>query len=101
MNNTIKAIRATIKLGDIELEGFQKPDGSYGLGVNNLRESLNVLLTDKTGKKYAQPLLDNSLGKVNSYKIDGNNATIKLVDLDLACEIILVYANLGNFNHAC
>lgn len=92
-----KAVRATFSITkDITLEGFQKPCGGYALGANSMRESLNILLTNKTGKKYAQPILDKHPGKVTTAKLEGNNASLRLIDLEVAMEIILAYAQLGN-----
>ncbi len=97
MTNAIKVVKTVITITEtLTLDGYQKPDGSYCLSANGMRESLNVLLTDKTGKKYAQPILDKASREAEKGKIDGNNSSIRLINLDSALEIIQVYAQLGN-----
>jgi hypothetical protein len=47
---TVKAIRATIKLGDIDIDVFQLPDGSYGYGyawIASLIQKDKSILSDK------------------------------------------------------
>ena len=94
-NQTVKAIRATIKLGNIELDVYQMPDGKYKMSRNGLR-ILDVLIGDSTGKKYAEPLLaaDKSSGEL--VKIEGQSASAKLMSLETFSAIILEYAKLGN-----
>jgi hypothetical protein len=48
----------------------------------NQLKSLDILIGDSTGKKYAQPLLikENPTGEVS--KIEGTNASVKLIGLD-------------------
>lgn len=97
MANAIKVIKTTITITEtLTLDGYQKPNGDYCLSANGMRESLNVLLTNKTGKKYAQPILDKGSREAEKGKIEGNNSSIRLINLDSALEIIQVYAQLGN-----
>ncbi len=78
---TTKAIRSTITVGDNNLDCYQMPDGSRKLSGKGL-ESLGISLGNSTGKKYARPLVlaDNPQGKLT--KIEGNNASAKLISLD-------------------
>jgi hypothetical protein len=96
MSTTIKATRATIKLGDIELDVFQLPDGSYGFSKNSLKEQFNILLGNSTGKKHAQPLIDKRPSLVQKFKIADNNATAHIIHIELFKEIVAAYAGLGN-----
>jgi hypothetical protein len=91
----MKAQKSTLAIGDIVLDCYMKPDGSFAFTANQLK-SLDILIGDSTGKKYAQPLLikENPTGEVS--KIEGTNASVKLIGLDTFAAIIQAYAVLGN-----
>lgn len=93
---TTKAIKATIKLGGIELDCYQMPDGHYGFSQNQMKEQLQILPGDRTGKKYLKPLLEARPSLVEVIKLEGNNATAKVLHIDLFKEAVGVYAVLGN-----
>jgi len=63
--NTIKAVRATIKLGKEEIDAFQLPDGSYVLSAKQITEIIGIrhsrvaqIIATKHGKGYARQGLD-------------------------------------------
>jgi hypothetical protein len=92
----IKATRATITLGDINLDVLQFPDGSYHLFINQLNEKLGIKASDSTGKKYLQPLMDKDPKRVNQASVDGIKSNLKTLSLGLVSEAIKIYAELGN-----
>jgi hypothetical protein len=96
MSLTQKAIRATITLGDIELDCYQMPDGTYWFSQNQMKEQLQILPGNSTGKKHFKPLLEASPSHVDRTKIEGNNAVAKVVHIDLFKVIVSKYAELGN-----
>lgn len=91
-----KAARATIVLGDIELDCLQFPDGSYHFYVNQIRDQLAIYASDSTGKKYLKPLLESSSNQVNSAKVEGDNRLLKSYSIDIVTQAIAIYARLGN-----
>lgn len=93
---TQKAVRATIVLGDIELDCLQYPDGSYHFYSNQLEHQLNIRARNQTGKKYLQPLLDGNSKRVTSAKVEGSQSMLKAYSIDLATQAIAIYASLGN-----
>lgn len=78
---TIKAVRAQIKLGDIDLDVFQLPDGSYRMSkaqccdvIGLARKRLSQLLEKDSLKALAGK--GSSLSEnVVKIKLDGNNAS--------------------------
>jgi hypothetical protein len=95
MTNVNKAIRATITLGDIELDVFQLPDGSYRMSKAQVCETVQL---DR--KRLSELLEKNSLkliaGKgsllsalVVKMSYEGNNAKVDLVPLEMATLIWL------------
>jgi hypothetical protein len=96
LNMTIKAVRATIKLGNIELDVLQFPDGTYHFFINQLNEVLAIKASDSTGKKYLQPLIDKDPNRVNTAHIEGIKSNLKTLSMDLVSEAIQIYAGLGN-----
>ncbi len=96
MNTVIKAIRATILLGDIELDVLQFPDGSYHLFINQLNQELSIKASDSTGKKYLQPLIDKEPNRVNQASVEGIKSNLKTLSIDLVSEAIQAYAQIGN-----
>lgn len=92
----VKAVRATIKLGDIDLDCYQMPDGSYWFSQNQLEISLDIRTRNQTGKTHLKPLLEASPSHRNQIKIVGNNATAKVLHIDLVTQAIGIYAGLGN-----
>lgn len=96
MTNPIKAVRATITLGDIELDVLQFPDGSYHLCMNQLKENLSIQASDKTGKKYVQPLLEANPNRLTLAKVADTKTSLKAISIDFATELIGIYARLGN-----
>lgn len=91
-----KAVRATITLGDIELDCYQMPDGDYWFSQNQMKQQLQILPGDSTGKSHFKPLLAASPSHVESTKIVGNNATAKVIHIELFKKVVLAYAKLGN-----
>lgn len=81
---TIKAVRATITLGDIELEVFQLPDGSYRYGYEFLASLIDrdkSILSDKKSPFYLPELSKGSLaiGKFSqTVSVSGISGTYKV-----------------------
>lgn len=94
-SKTTKATRATILLGDQEIEGYQMPDGSYKVSTQTLKDTLDSLIGNSTGKKYLKPLLEASKSMVQA-RIEGYSRLICLYGLDTFSEVVAVYAKLGN-----
>jgi hypothetical protein len=66
MSLTRKAVRAAIKLGDIELDCYQMPDGSYGYSYDWLANLINrdkSILSDKKSPYYLDSLVKAASGK--------------------------------------
>lgn len=96
MTSTVKAAKATILLGNIELDCLQFPDGSYHFFINQLNEELGIKASDSTGKKYLQPLLEANPNRVNKASVEGIKSHLKTLSIDLVSEAIGIYATLGN-----
>jgi hypothetical protein len=96
MTSPIKATRATITLGDIEVDGYQLPDGAYKVSTQTFKDTLDSLIGDSTGKKYLKPILEASCSIVKNVKIEGYNRSIVMYGLDTFSEVIAAYASLGN-----
>ncbi len=92
----IKAIRANIKLGDIEIEGYQMPNGEYKVSQQTFKNTLDSLIGNSTGKKYLKPILEASSSIVRGVKIDGYNRPIVMYGLETFSDVVAVYAQLGN-----
>ena len=76
MNNTIKAIRATIKLGDIELEGFLMPDGTQLMSKSQACKAIDLeqkRLSQLMELKEVQTLVPQGLKVI---RISSDNARI-------------------------
>lgn len=85
-NNTVKAVRATIYLGDIPLEVFQLPSGEYRLSqtgvavaIGNEETSFRNFLVGKSSE--ALPYKGFRSAKL---KVDGNNVKINAIPVELA-----------------
>jgi hypothetical protein len=64
-SNTIKAIRATIALGDVELEVYQLPCGKYLLGATHITSAIGIRhsrVAQISATKYAQALTGKGIG---------------------------------------
>jgi hypothetical protein len=61
-----------------------------------VKEQLQILPGDSTGKKHFKPLLEASPSHVDRTKIEGNNAIAKVVHIELFKAIVAKYAELGN-----
>jgi hypothetical protein len=66
-NNILSYEFATISFGAFCLEVIRFSDGTYGMYMNQLKEELGIYAGDKTGKKYAKPILDKHLTQVSLY----------------------------------
>ena len=97
MSKVQKAIRATIKLGEIDLDCLQFPDGSYHFYINQLNEKLGIKASNRTGKKYLKPLLDEHPNQVNlQVKVEGIKTPVKTISIELTTQAIGIYAQIGN-----
>jgi len=91
-----KAAKATLELGSLQLDCYQKPDGNYAFSMNQMKETLGIFIGNSRGKKYAKPLMEANSHQVHMVAIEGSNAKAKLIDLKLFSEIVVTYAQLGN-----
>lgn len=93
-----KAIRTTIKLGDIELDVFQLPNGSYWMSLSQMAETLRF------DKRRGSDLLALEVIKtLATYDVQGSGfiaedskQTIKGITLDAVSTICGYYALKGN-----
>jgi hypothetical protein len=92
----IKAVRATIKLGEIEFEGYQLPDGTYKVTAQTFKETLGALIGNSTGKRHLKPLLEASPSIVEHVKIESYNKPVVMFGIDTFTEVVGAYARLGN-----
>jgi hypothetical protein len=92
---TIKAVRATITLGDIELDVFQLPDGGYYF-TQSVLKTIHITLSNTSGKKYVKPILEANSALLQTAQLDGNPVKLKLIPMTLFGEIVGIYAKLGN-----
>lgn len=70
INQTVKATRATFKLGDITLDGYQMPDGCYKLSVTQAAKACNLdhqRLAQIWAKKSLKALLPEGLKVPQTY----------------------------------
>jgi hypothetical protein len=98
MYNNTKAVRAQIKLGDIDIDVFQLPDGSYRLSKTQTCEAI-----DLDPKRLSELLEKNSLksiagkGSSLSEKVvkmgyEGNNAKVDLLPIEMS---VLIWTEVG------
>jgi hypothetical protein len=92
---TIKAVRATITLGDIELDVFQLPDGGYYF-TQSVLKTIHITLSNTSGKKYVKPILEANSALLQTAQLEGNPVKLKLIPMSLFGEIVGIYAKLGN-----
>lgn len=96
MSNCIKATRATLTIGAINLDCLQFPDGSYHFYQNQIRDQLGIQASDKTGKKYVKPLIhaesERLTSRINHAKVEGSQSKLKTWRLDLLTKVVAVYA---------
>jgi hypothetical protein len=79
---TIKAVRAKIKLGTIELDVFQLPDGNYSYGIEYLASLCGKdkqILSDKKSPYLLSSLLRNDKTSL-TVKIDGIGYSYKTIN---------------------
>jgi hypothetical protein len=99
-NSTVKAVRATITLGDIEIEGFQMPDGSY-----KLSQSSTTLAVNKPPKRMVQLARSEkgqslvALGFEKGLKVAVENSKpVVLVDIEVAFQFWVLELSIGNLD---
>jgi len=94
MAKTIKAERATILLGDIPIEVYQMPDGSYALSRKDVFQSVQVEM-----KNYPRFCKENNIeieltcDEYPSIKVNGGG--VKLISAKTAVRIWLALAKKG------
>jgi hypothetical protein len=105
MSLTQKAIRATITLGDIELDCYQMPDGSYGYSfvwLANLIDRDKSILSDKKSPYYLDSLVRSAGGKgftSQSTSVKGiSKSKFKFVDSRTLMLILDSLVKLGHQN---
>ena len=95
---TIKAVRATINLGDIELDVFQLPDNEYRLSQTQVEQavekperSFRDFLASKAPE--AIPHKQFRSGKIH---IEGNNVKVSAIPVEVAMAFWAKEARVGN-----
>jgi hypothetical protein len=97
----IKATRATIKLGNIELNCFQMPDGSYGYEYVWLADLIGKdkqILSDKKSPYYLKGIVGEALAH-QTIKIEGISASDnkkKYLNQQQLGNVLGVFSNLGH-----
>lgn len=98
MTNVQKAIRATIKLGEIDLDVFQLPNGKYRMSLTQIantlgksHKSIGEFLEGKSPQ--ALPYKDYRMGKL---KVDYQARQITEVTLEIASAYWMYWAFKGN-----
>ncbi len=87
MNTAIKATRATILLGDIELDVFQLPDGSYQISQSQTTEAVNKppkRMVQLAKSEKGQILIQSGFEKGLKVKVEGSKP-VNLVPLEVVC----------------
>lgn len=104
-NSITKAVRATINLGDIELDCYQMPDGSYGYSyvwLAHLIDRDKSILSNKKSPYYLDSLVKSAGGKgfTNlSTAIEGiSKSKFKFVDSHTLMLILDSLVKLGHQN---
>jgi hypothetical protein len=82
---TIKATRATITLGNIELDVFQMPDGKYFLSLYQIAESIEIShkrIAEFRELKLAQTLYPEGFRVAEKIKVEGGTKPVSMISLD-------------------
>jgi hypothetical protein len=85
MTITTKATRATITLGDIELDVFQLPDGKYFLSLTQVAESIGIPLkrmSEIRELNMAQTLYPEGFSLSEKVKVEGGTKPVNIISLD-------------------
>lgn len=108
---TIKAVRAQIKLGSIDLDVFQLPDGSYVYsqtqafisvaddGYDTKQAAKRYI--EKTTSKQAQTLIPQGFSNIAKVKIEGENQTFNAISQADVTNFWLLFAFDGNVKAMC
>lgn len=95
---TTKAIRTTIKLGDIDLDVFQLPNGEYRMSLSQVAQALDF--DPRKGSSFLALEVVKSLTTYtlqgSSFKSENTNQQIKSLTLDAASTLFVYYATKGN-----
>ncbi len=98
MNTAIKATRATILLGDIELDVFQLPDGSYQISQSQTTEAVNKppkRMVQLAKSEKGQILIQSGFEKGLKVKVEGSKP-VNLVPLEVAFQFWVLELSIGN-----
>jgi hypothetical protein len=82
---TIKAIKATIILGDIDLDVYQLPDGQYFLSLTQVAETIDMPLKRMSQireLKMAQTLYPQGFRMSEKVKVEGGTKPVTIISLD-------------------
>jgi hypothetical protein len=81
----IKAIKATITLGDIDLDVFQLPDGKYFLSLTQVAESIDMPLKRMSQIRelnMAKTLYPQGFRMSETVKVEGGTKPVSIISLD-------------------
>jgi hypothetical protein len=82
---TIKAIKATITLGDIDLDVFQLPDGKYFLSLTQVAETIDMPLkrmSEIRELNLAKTLYPEGFRMSETVKVEGGTKPVSMISLD-------------------
>jgi hypothetical protein len=82
---TIKAVRATITLGDIDLDVYQLPDGQYFLSLTQVAETIDMPLkrmSEIRELKMVQTLYPQGFRMSETVKVEGGTKPVTIISLD-------------------
>jgi hypothetical protein len=98
MTTTTKAIRANVTLGDIELDVFQLPDGSYQISQSQTCLAVNKppkRMVELTRSEKGQILIQSGFEKGLKVKVEGSKP-VNLVPLEVAFQFWVLELAIGN-----
>lgn len=96
---TSKAIRATIKLGSIEIDGYQMPDGKYFLSLVQVAETIEMPLKRMSQLRELElslTLYPQGFQESELQKVEGGTKPVKSISLDDATKYWTLAASRQN-----
>ena len=94
MSNITKATVATVKLGDLEIEGLMLPDGSYAIAFSQLA-TLKLVPRNRSIKQL-KSRIGGDFPSHQSIKTELNSKPVNVIDLEDFTKIVKKLARSGN-----
>lgn len=98
MTQTTKAARATIQLGDIELDVFQLPDGTYQISQSQTTNAVNKppkRMVELAQSDKGQILIQSGFEKGLKVRVEGSKP-VNLIPLEVAFQFWVLELSIGN-----